>query len=95
LDNGGHYYSNIVAIRPATNNYKPKLLNTLVTSGVISVTSPSIFDYCLLDLSGKVLAKGKVENGMNSINANGMIPGMYLIRFTDGNQQWTEKLVKQ
>ncbi|HET9825821.1 MAG TPA: M57 family metalloprotease [Chitinophagaceae bacterium] len=76
LDNGGHYYSNIVAIRPSVNNYKPKLLNTLVTNGVITVSSPSVFDYSLLDLSGQILARGKVENGMNSINANGMIAGM-------------------
>ena len=95
LDNGGHYYSNIVAIRPSANTYKPKLLNSLVTNGIINVSSPSIFDYSLLDLSGKVLSKGKVENGMNTIDANGMIAGMYLIRFTDGDQQWTEKLVKQ
>jgi hypothetical protein len=95
FDNGGHYYSNVVAIKPSGNNYKPKVLNTLVTNGVISVSSPSIFDYSLLDLAGKVLSKGKLENGMNSVNASGMIPGMYLIRFTDGDQQYTEKLVKQ
>jgi len=95
FDNGGHYYSNIVAIKPSSNNYKPKVLNTLVTNGVITVSSPSLFDYALLDLAGKVLSKGKVEDGMNSISTNGIIPGMYLIRFADGNQQYTEKLVKQ
>jgi len=95
FDNGGHYYSNIVAIKPSGNNYKPKVLNTLVTNGVIIVSSPSVFDYSLLDLAGQVLAKGKVENGMNTISANGMITGMYLIRFMDGDQQYTEKLVKQ
>ena len=95
FDNGGHYYSNIVAIKPSGNNYKPKVLNTLVTNGVITVSSPSVFDYSLLDLAGQVLAKGKVENGMNTISANGMITGMYLIRFMDGDQQYTEKLVKQ
>ena len=32
---------------------------------------------------------------MNTISAGGMINGMYLLRFSDGNDQWTEKLVKQ
>jgi hypothetical protein len=95
FEDGSHYYSNIVAIKQPTNTYKPKLVNSLVTNDIITVTSPAVFDYSLFDLSGKVLNKGKLENGMNTINANGMISGMYLIRFTDGNQQWTEKLVKQ
>lgn len=95
LDNGSHYYSNIVAIKQPADNYKPKLINSLVTNGLITVTSPAIFDYSLFDLNGRILNKGKLENGMNSINASGMIKGVYLIRFTDGSQQWTEKLVKQ
>ena len=95
FDNGGRYYSNVVAIKPSGTNYKPKVLNTLVSNGVITVSSPSLFNYSLLDLAGKVLTKGKVENGMNSINVSGMIPGMYLIRFMDGGEQYTEKLVKQ
>jgi dual-action HEIGH metallo-peptidase len=95
FDNGGHYYSNVVAIKPSGTNYKPKVLNTLVSNGVITVSSPSLFDYSLLDLAGKVLARGKVESGMSSISASAMIPGMYLIRFTDGDEQYTEKLVKQ
>lgn len=95
FDNGGHYYSNIVAIRPSMNTNKPKILNTLVTNDVITVTSPSDFGFSLFDLNGKVLSTGRVENGMNTINAPGLITGMYLIRFTNGDQQWTEKLVKQ
>jgi hypothetical protein len=95
FENGSHYYSNIVAIKQPNENYKPKLVNSLVTNGVITVTSPAIFDYSLFDLNGKVLNKGKLANGMNSINTNGMINGVYVIRFTDGGQQWSEKLVKQ
>jgi hypothetical protein len=95
FDNGSHYYSNIVAIRQPNNNYKPKLVNSLVTNDAITVTSPAIFDYTLFDLNGRVLTRGKVENGMNTITAGGLLRGMYLISFTDGEQQWTEKLVKQ
>ncbi len=95
FENGSHYYSNVVAIKQPNENYKPKLVNNLVTNGIITVTSPATFDYSLFDLNGKVLNKGIVAGGMNTINTNGMINGVYFIRFTDGGHQWTEKLVKQ
>jgi hypothetical protein len=95
FDNNSQYYSNIVTIKQATDNLKPKLVNTLVATNMITVTSPGIFDYLLFDLNGRVLNKGKLANGMNTINMGAVASGMYLIRFTDGDQQWTEKFVKQ
>jgi hypothetical protein len=95
FDNNSQYYSNIVTIKQATDNLKPKLVNTLVTTNMVTVTSPGIFDYLLFDLNGRVLNKGKLANGMNTINMGMMASGIYLIRFTDGDQQWTEKFVKQ
>jgi len=94
FENGSHYYSNIVAIK-SSDNFKPRIVNTLVTDGTISVTSPAAFDYSLIDLSGKILRKGKLSDGMNTINTAGIINGIYVIRFTNGAEQWTEKLVKQ
>jgi len=93
--NNSNHYSNLVAIKEVSAHYKPKLVNSLVLNGVISVTSPAVFDYAILDMNGKILRKGKLSNGMNSIAAGSMISGMYLIRFSDGEDQWTEKLVKQ
>jgi hypothetical protein len=95
FDDNSNHYSNTVVIKQPGENYKPKLLNSLVTNGVMSVTSPAVFDYAVFDLNGKVINKGKLENGMNTITINRMISGMYLIRYTNGDQQWTEKLVKQ
>ncbi len=95
FDNNSNHYSNTIVIKEPNNNYKPKLVNSFVTNGIISVTSPSTFDYTLIDLNGKILNRGKLSNGMNIIAANNMVSGMYLIRFSDGDQQWTEKLVKQ
>jgi len=94
FQNGSHYYSNIVAIR-SSNNYKPQLVNNLVADGVISIASPGVFDYSLLDLSGKMLSRGKLADGMNTINANTLINGIYVIRFIKGSEQWAEKFVKQ
>ena len=95
FENGSHIYSNIVAIKQPGNDSKPKLINNLVTNGIITVSSPANFDYSLFDLNGKILNRGTLASGMNTISAHGMINGIYLIRYTDGGQQWTEKLVKQ
>jgi hypothetical protein len=94
FDNNNNDYSNTILIK-SSGSERPKLVNSLVTNGIIIVTSPSTFDYTLIDLNGGILSKGKLSNGTNTISATGFINGMYLIRFSDGGQQWTEKLVKQ
>jgi hypothetical protein len=94
LDNNSNRYSNLVAARE-TGDYRPRLINSLVENGIISVTSPGIFDYAIFDMNGKILRKGKLSNGMNAVPAGTMINGMYLISFSGGNDQWTEKFVKQ
>jgi len=93
--NNDNHYSNVVAIREAAADNRPRLISSLVANGIISVISPSGFSYFICDMNGKLLQKGKLSNGMNTISTVGMINGMYLIRFADENQQWTEKLVKQ
>lgn len=94
FDNNSHYYSNVVLIKSADTK-RPKLVNNLISNNSITVTSPAGYDYIISDMNGKILNKGRVNNGMNTINAGGIVTGVYLIRFTDGYQQWTEKLVKQ
>src|SRR5204863_9323345 len=70
FDNYAHYYSNTVTIKLPNDNAKPKLVNSLVTNGTITVTSPGNFDYWLADLNGRILNKGKLSTGMTTINAN-------------------------
>ena len=95
LDNNSNHYSNLVVVSEAHANNRPRLINRLVENEIISVASPAIFDYAIFDMSGKILRKGKLSNGMNVIPAGGMINGMYLISFSDGHEKWTEKFVKQ
>ncbi|MER3497328.1 MAG: hypothetical protein C4308_01170 [Chitinophagaceae bacterium] len=94
FDNNSHYYSNVVTIRQPKDNSRPKLVSNLINAS-ISITSPGNFNCLLTDLNGKVVYSGKLVNGMNSIQTSNMASGMYVIRFSDGEQQWTEKLVKQ
>jgi hypothetical protein len=95
FDNNSHYYSNVVTIKQSNDKTLPKVINTFVTNGTISVTSPGDFEYIVFDVNGKLLNKGKLTNGMNTISANEFVKGMYLLRFTDGQQEWAEKIVKQ
>lgn len=94
FDNGKTYYSNIVTLRNTGNDKRPKLLSNLVNNS-ITVTSPGNFSYAIYDLSGKITAKGLLVNGMNNIPAASMTGGMYIIRFADETNQWTDKFVRQ
>ena len=95
FDHNSNHYSNLVEVKETNANDRPRLINSLVSNGSIWVTSPSTFDYTILDLNGKLLKKGQLSNGMNIISASSMINGMYLIRFFDKDDQWTEKFVKE
>jgi hypothetical protein len=94
FDNGRQYYSNVVTIRGA-GAPRPKLISNQVTGSTIMVSSPGNYEYALSDLSGKLLQKGRVVNGVNTLQAGGLINGLYLIRFTDGTQQWNEKIMRR
>lgn len=94
FDNGKTHYSNIVTLRNTANDDRPKLLTNLVNS-TITVTSPGKYNYIIYDLSGKIAAKGFLVNGMNNITAASITGGMYIIRFTDETNQWTDKFVRQ
>jgi hypothetical protein len=46
-------------------------------------------------MNGKTAAKGQLTSGLNNIASSSLMSGMYIIRFTNGNEQWTDKLIKQ
>jgi hypothetical protein len=95
FDDGHSYYSNIVNIRTNGTAARPQLMGTLINSNTIAVSSPGKYEYMILDVNGKMISKGQLTSGVNNLNAAGMISGMYVIRFADNTQQWTDKLVRQ
>ena len=96
FDDGHRYYSNVVTLKQTLSTPRPQLVGNLIRSNGLMINSPNNkFNYTLLDLNGRVIKKGKLSNGMNLINAGGLINGMYLIRFNDNEQQWTDRLIKQ
>jgi hypothetical protein len=94
FDNGRQYYSNIVTLKQISSTPRPQLLGNFI-SGNIKVSSPGNFNYSLFDFMGKIVSKGLLTNGVNTINAINIMSGMYMIRFDNGEQQWTDKLVWQ
>lgn len=94
FDNGRQYYSNITALRNNNSNSKPSLVGNLVT-GTLSVTSPSAYAYSIVDLNGRTVAKGQLAQGLSTINTGSLTGGLYIIQFTNQQEQYTEKFMKK
>jgi hypothetical protein len=95
FDNGQQYYSNIATIRETPPAARPKLVSNLIHTNTISVSSPGQFNYMIIDMNGRMIRQGHLNNGINNVDANAMTPGMYMIQFTGNGEQWTDKLLRQ
>lgn len=95
FDNGRQYYSNIVTLKQTGSIARPKLVTNLVNNATILVTSPGTYNYAIYDFNGKIIRKGLLINGLNTIDGANITKGMYLIRFTSDAGQWIDKLVHQ
>ncbi|MGZ3848399.1 MAG: T9SS type A sorting domain-containing protein [Flavisolibacter sp.] len=93
LDDGKQYYSNIVSL-PASGRSHPLLIGNVI-SQTVSVNSNALYDYHITDFSGRLMSKGKLVQGYNAIPAAALNSGLYLIRFSNGTEQYTEKFMKQ
>jgi hypothetical protein len=94
FDNGKTHYSNIVTLRNIGKDTRPKLLSNLVGT-TLNVTSPGTYSYTISDIGGHLISRGQLVNGMNNLSSGQLPAGMYVIRFFDNVNQWTEKFVRQ
>lgn len=95
FDNGREYFSNTVALKTNTKAARPKIINNPITSDRIVVNSPAVYWYNIVDITGKIISKGKINSGVNNIDANHLPAGMLVIQFYNDDEQFTEKLIKQ
>ncbi len=93
FDNGRSYYSNVALLR-SNNIAKPQLNNTLVRQQ-LEVNSLAVFKYQVSDNNGRVVSAGTVKPGANSITSANWNAGMYIIQFSNGNEHYAEKFMKQ
>jgi hypothetical protein len=95
FENGHRYYSNIISLRDNGKLARPRLISNLINAGTIYVSSPGHYSYDIIDLNGKRIGSGQLNNGMNNIQAAAITKGVYVIRFAGDNQQWTDKFLRQ
>lgn len=88
------YYSNTIALQPGQAGKPVQVMNTLVQSR-ISVSSTGAYKYQLLHQNGQLLQQGNLRTGNNIIDLKEGVKGILLLRVFDGDQSWTEKLIRQ
>jgi len=94
FDNLKEYYSNTIAIRQG-RSAKPQLVGNTITGTNLTVNSPGNYHYQIIDQSGRMLSKGTIEKGYSSITPGNINTGIYIIRFSDSYEQWSEKFIKR
>jgi len=93
FDNGKQYVSNIITLRNSTGP-KPQLQGNFIYGNNIVISSPGNFNYTIMDITGKIAGEGKLTNGINNLSVSFVTGGMYMIRYTNGSDQWTDKFVR-
>jgi hypothetical protein len=95
FENGKQLYSNNILVKSNGATVKPQLNSTLIHSSAIIVTSPSKFDYIIYDFSGRMLSRGIIKEGSTKINTGVANSGTYIIHFSNSENTYVEKFVKQ
>lgn len=94
FDNGRDYISNIAVLRSNAATGRPSLAGNVVDH-TLTVNSPSAFAYVLVDMNGRVMAKGQLTPGQNTLATGFLTHGMYILQFTGNQEQYTEKFMKR
>jgi hypothetical protein len=94
FEDGSQYYSNVIALDNKVMMPAPSLESNLVSNDA-AISSPSDFDYAILDLNGRLMARGKLKQGRNKVATMSLSKGVYLFRYSNDRQEVIEKFVKQ
>lgn len=90
--NGKQQYSNTLNLL-AVHEVRPELATNTVRTA-LTVNSPAAFDYLVTDYSGRLLSRGRLVEGRNTVPTQMLNSGMYLISFNNGREQYTERFIK-
>lgn len=88
-------YSNIIALKSAAAQMQKAFkVSTLVHSEIV-VTATEDYQYQVVDIQGRVVARGESNAPVNRINVSNIPNGMYIIQMINNRQKQTERIIKQ
>lgn len=83
-------YSNVIQL----NSYMVSLVNSMVTN-TVQLNSPGDYAYQLIDETGRMLQKGRIVRGLNTVHLSSAKRGLLIMKVFGNNQQVCFKLMKQ
>ncbi|MFZ1530322.1 MAG: T9SS type A sorting domain-containing protein [Ferruginibacter sp.] len=86
-------YSNVLALK-VTGKTPVFNISTLVQND-ISVNGSSAYQYILMDMNGRTVAKGNGTKGFNNISLQNKASGMYVLQIIGDHIKQTERIIKQ
>jgi hypothetical protein len=95
FEDGKQYFSNVVMLRNTSSLAKPQLQSNIIRGNTFAVVSMEKFNYTISDYSGRIMGRGFITAGTSTISASSLANGAYIIRFSNGNEQFVEKFVEQ
>ncbi|HTE10081.1 MAG TPA: T9SS type A sorting domain-containing protein [Chitinophagaceae bacterium] len=90
--NGQAWLSNIISLKGRTSTGGIQVINNNTTD--ITIKSGDNFVYQLFTVGGQLIGSGKLSTGINQVAAAGA-KGVLLLHCSNGNQSFTQKLIKQ
>ncbi len=87
------YYSNLCKIMPA--HVKAVQLMSNIGHENILCIAKGLYTYQLFDTGGRILIKGTLINGMNTVDIRTAPNGILMLHISNGIDNWTERLIKQ
>jgi hypothetical protein len=94
FENGKPYYSNTIALKNTAMAMRPFLTSNLVQGSAV-VNSPAPYNYAIFDHTGKMVSMGSLAAGLSHLATDHLSSGMYFIRYTSQQDQYTERFMKQ
>ena len=92
--NDGHqYYSNMITLRNQGNLYKPQIMGNIISNGELRINSPGNYLYTIYSVNGNRLATGRLNNGINQVQHTQITKGVYVIKYSNDQEEWSEKFI--
>jgi hypothetical protein len=86
-------YSNVVALN---NTWSEKVtLQSNVVQSVARINASGEYAYQLFDETGRLLAKGKITNGLNEVPLQTAKQGIVILKIFNQGEQYHFRIIKQ